>query len=250
MILNLSQGGEKESGKFRILRYNYPIVRKHIFNKIYSFLPCVLVQLIVLTGFSGCTTPRHVRIIDSYEDPAGYLRIAAILSSLLPEMDMVYKGKYGFFIADDEELNAFAFADYTIVVNRSLLPVFDDRELACILAHEIAHISFRHSALRAAISNSRRLESAELDRVGADAGLLSYIIKPLAVKAYTRAQEIEADIEAVRAVSLLGISPAEYVAVLRKLHEKNSHTGGGLLDDHPAMESRIEKIEKNGLKGQ
>lgn len=71
---------------------------------------------------------------------------------------------------------------------------------------------------------------------------------PLAIKEYSKEQEIEADNEAVGALRRLGVSPKEYVAVLKKLQEyteKNGHdSGGGLMDDHPSAESRIEKIEK------
>ena len=61
-------------------------------------------------------------------------------------------------------------------------------------------------------------------------------------------QETGADSEAVRAIRVLGISPEVYVTALRKLgeHSKKSNQGkdGGLLDDHPSIDSRIEKIQK------
>jgi Zn-dependent protease with chaperone function len=70
----------------------------------------------------------------------------------------------------------------------------------------------------------------------------------LAIKEYSKEQETEADLEAARALRVFGISREVYVTVLRKLGEyaeKKGHgTGGGLLDDHPSIESRIEKIKK------
>jgi len=52
----------------------------------------------------------------------------------------------------------------------------------------------------------------------------------------------------LRTTRVLGISPEVYVTVLRKLGEysekNNEGKGGGLLDDHPSIDSRIEKIQR------
>ncbi len=50
-------------------------------------------------------------------------------TQLLLEMDVIDKEKYGFFVSDDDEVNAFALSHYKIVVNRGLLHALDDREL-------------------------------------------------------------------------------------------------------------------------
>jgi predicted Zn-dependent protease len=163
-------------------------------------------------------------------------------------MDVVDKGKYNFLVMDDETPNAHAISGHTIIVNKGLLYIFDDRELACIIAHEIAHVSLAHNAQRASVYNSRDRVFIELERMSPDPGLLSAIIKPLAIKAYSKEQETEADTEAVRAIKILGISHEVYVSVLRKLGEhsekNNEGKGGGLLDNHPSIDSRIEKIQR------
>lgn len=117
------------------------------------------------TVVAGCAATQYVRIVEPIEDQAAYLRIAGIFSQLLPEMDVIDKEKYDFFVSDDEELNAFALSDHTIVVNRGLLHTLNDVELTCILAHEIAHISLGHNARRDAVKYSRELVFAELNSV-------------------------------------------------------------------------------------
>jgi Zn-dependent protease with chaperone function len=222
----------------------YTRIVKNSIPAINILLLCVLVAAVS----AGCTAARQVRIIGPSEEPEAYSRIAPIFWELVPEMDAIAKRNYVFFVSDDEELNAFALSNYVIVVNRGLLNVLNNRELTCVIAHEIAHISLGHYDRRAAVEKSKHLVFSELDRVAPEAGLLSSVIKPLAIKAFSREQETEADIEAVRAIRRLRISPEEYEAVLRKLLEHNERTGrgngGGLLDDHPAIESRIEKIEQ------
>ncbi len=206
---------------------------------------------IAATVLAGCATTRYVHIAGPAEDPAGFRRIAEISSKLLPVMDVVDGAKYHFEIAEDDELNAFALSDHTIVVNSGLLHALDDTQLACILAHEIAHVSLGHNARRTEVSRSRSSVFAELKKGASGAGLLSSFIKPFALKEYSREQETEADIEAVNALKSVRISPELYITVLRKLQENaeadGRGKGGGLLADHPSFESRIETIRKMNL---
>ena len=209
---------------------------------------CLLHFVLAVILLAGCTTAKHVSSVGFNEDPFAYFRIAEISSQLLPHMDLVDKGKYNFVVMDDETPNAHAISGHTIIVNKGLLYIFDDRELACVIAHEIAHVSLAHNAQRASVYNSRDRVFIELERMSPDPGLLSAIIKPLAIKAYSKEQETEADTEAVRAIKILGISPEVYVTVLKKLGEhsekNNRGKGGGLLDNHPSIDSRIEKIQR------
>lgn len=199
----------------------------------------------------GCTTAKHVSIVRFNEDPVAYFRIAEVSSQLLPHMDVGDKGNYNFVVVNDETPNAHAISGHTLFINKGLLYILDDRELTCVIAHEIAHISLGHNARRAWAHNSRDYVFIEIGRISPDASLLSTTIKPLAIKAYSKQQETEADNEAVKAIRTLGISPEVYVTVLRRLGEhsekNNEGKGGGLLDDHPSVDSRIEKIQKAGF---
>lgn len=196
----------------------------------------------------GCMTTKKVKAVGLHEDPIAYLRIMEISSQLLPDMDVFDKEKYRFLVLDDETPNAHAAPGHTIIVNKGLLDLFDNSELTCILAHEIAHVSLGHNARRASVYNSRDRVFIELKRMSPDTSLLNTMIKPLALKAYSKEQEKEADSEAVRAIGILGLSPEVYVTVLKKLAEhsdkNNAGKGGRLLDDHPSIDSRIEEIQK------
>ena len=209
---------------------------------------CLFRLVLAVILLASCTTAKHVGTVGLHEDPIAYFRIAEVSSRLLPHMDMLDKGRYNFVVLDDETLNAHAISGHTILVNKGLLYALDDRELACVLAHEIAHISLGHNAKRASVYNSRELGFIELERMSADAGFLTAMIKPLAIKAYSKEQETEADMEAVRAIRILGIAPEVYVTFLKKLEEDSEKNGTGkggeLLDDHPSINSRIEKIQK------
>jgi len=212
---------------------------------------CLLHFVLAVILLASCTTTKQVGILRLSEDPLAYFRIEDISSQLLPHMDVFEKGRYNFVVMDDETPNAHAISGHTILVNRGVLHLFDDSELACVLAHEIAHVSLSHNARRMSAYNSRERVFIELERSSPDAGLLSSVLKPFAIKAYSKQQETEADIEAVRAIKILGISPEVYVTVLRKLgqhsEQNNKGSGGGLLDDHPSIDSRIDKIQNAGF---
>lgn len=212
---------------------------------------CLFHFVLAVILLASCTTTERVGMLRLSEDPISYFRIEEISSQLLPHMDVLDKGKYNFVVMDDETPNAYVISGHTILVNRGILRLFNDSELACVLAHEIAHVSLSHNARRMSAYNSRERVFIELERSSPDTGLLSSVLKPFAIKAYSKQQETKADIEAVRAIRILGISPEVYVTFLRKLaqhsEQNNEGNGGGLLDDHPSIDSRIESIQNAGF---
>lgn len=159
-------------------------------------------------------------------------------------MDVQAKNKYGSVIVEAAAPNAYALEDYTIAVDHTLLTIFSDNELMCVLAHEIAHLSLGHHREKAAVSGSNALVFRKVEETSPDTGLLQLMIKPLAVKAFSREQEEEADIEAIRAMRVFNIPPDVCVAVLLKLQEIGNRDGGGMLDSHPSMDERIRKIRE------
>lgn len=206
----------------------------------------LLMSALLLAAFS--CAHEEVRVVLAEMDPNSYHRAAEGLTKLVKVMDVTQEEKYGVMVLAQDQPNAYAFDDYTVAVNRGLLRLLTDDELLCILAHEIAHLSLGHHSRKRAVSSSKTLVFSELDRINPDVGTLGAIFKPLSVKAYSREQELEADIEAVRALRVFGISYEVYVGVLRKLEEAAKTggygSGGGIMDTHPSFEDRVEKIRR------
>lgn len=202
-------------------------------------LPFILPAVFLASLLLGCAR-YHNSVISYKENPRAYYRLAGIVSKLLPLMDVASKDKYRIIVIEDDTLNAYA-AEYTIVIFSGLLNGFGDDELTCIVAHEIAHISLGHYSKQLRVSSSKSQVFSELP----DAGLLSSIFKPAAIKAYSRQQEIEADMEVVRVARNVGISPEVYIAALSKLKDPESEgEGGGIFDTHPSVSERIERIRE------
>ncbi|MEW6118266.1 MAG: M48 family metallopeptidase [Nitrospirota bacterium] len=214
----------------------YPLFAKH---GVHAFF-----FLTITLGVNACAV-HETRIITLDEDSAAYTRTVRLLAPLVAAMDVVNKKEYQFLIVEDTALNAYV-TGYTIVIHSGVLKTFNDDELMCILAHEIAHVSLEHYQKKTRASRSRDLLFQKSEHHDPDANILSMIFKPAAFKSFSRAHEIEADIESVRAVRSLGRPPEACLHVLLKLQEsalKNGDSlGGNLFDTHPSLDTRLQKM--------
>ena len=146
-------------------------------------------------------------------------------------------------VDESVDVNAFATIGGRIRLNRGLLQQLKSEDAtAALLAHEIAHVKHRHvatslgrglalSVLLAAISSDAGAASAQV-AIGNATGM--------ALLGYSRAQEVRADEEALRAVvALYGHAGgfAELFAVLRVAQAE--HPSGALASTHPLTVVRI-----------
>lgn len=157
-----------------------------------------------------------------------------------------------FTVVDSKEVNAFALPGGWVYVNRGLIERATDlSQLAGVMAHEIGHVTRRHSM--------QQLQQAQ----GADAGLmllctLTKVCESGAGQAavglggsalfakFSRTDEAEADAEAVGTTIKAGISPYGIPAMFRILLSERK-TNPGALDaffaSHPLEEDRIAATE-------
>jgi predicted Zn-dependent protease len=166
--------------------------------------------------------------------------------------------KFSFQIVDQAEPNAFSIPGGGVYVSRGLLTLVNrEDELAGVLAHEIAHITQRHSAreqrrgiLPGLLSlpgnvvggmvseNLGALINAPIDTVGG--AWLSH---------YSRGQEREADRIAIRTAARAGYDPAALGGILVRIERVvASQTGQekrfSIFDSHPMTETRLEDIRR------
>lgn len=119
-------------------------------------------------------------------------RIAGYLLRDHPEL----KEELSFYIIRDPDFNAFATSEGKIFIHIGLLAqVENEAQLAYVMAHEIAHVIKGH-ALDAYIERGRAGQGREEYRK------LSYDQRILAVRNYSREQELEADREAMQGFML------------------------------------------------
>ena len=170
-------------------------------------------------------------------------------------------GKYTFTILDSPIVNAFALPGGYVFVTRGLVALADNEaELAGVLAHEIGHVTAHHAAERYSQSIFAQLGLGILGAVtGSDlVGQLGGAAANLALRAYSRDQEFEADMLGVATMSRAGFNPDAMSSFLAKLQandrlqaeiagDPGAADGFNLLATHPRTADRVDRaIEQAG----
>jgi predicted Zn-dependent protease len=146
--------------------------------------------------------------IAAESDPLqSYLRaVGAKIAAGTERKDVHYK----FFLLDTPAVNAFAVPGGYVYVTRGLMAQANsEAELAAVLAHEIGHITARHSAEQYSRGVVASMGTALLSSAvggGAAAQALG-LGSDLYMKSYSRAQETQADELGVRYAYRAGYSP-------------------------------------------
>lgn len=159
--------------------------------------------------------------------------------------------EWHFTVLDSDVVNAFALPGGYVYVTRGLLALAkDEAEVAGVLAHEIAHVTARHSVARATRSTITDLLAAGVGiALGNDtvAQLLN-LGSGAMLASYSREQELEADTLGVQTLARAGYDPfaqATFLETLRRYEQYTSlrtgNNGGGfdLFATHPPTEERV-----------
>jgi predicted Zn-dependent protease len=164
-----------------------------------------------------------------------------------------------FFVVNSHQVNAFALPGGFIYVNRGLIEATSRAdELAGVLGHEIGHVIQRHSVEQ--MQNQQKVGAvAEIacrltDLCNSQLGQAAINIGGTAVIArYSRADELEADSEAVANVLNVNIDPEgipSLFEVLMQQRERAPTVVDEWFSTHPLEESRIDHsralIERSG----
>lgn len=154
-----------------------------------------------------------------------------------------------FFIVDEDEVNAFAVPGGFVYINRGLIQrATRMNQLAGVLAHEIGHITERHS-----VEQMRKAQGAN---VGLIAGcVLTRICDAPGVGTaidlgggalfakFSRDAEREADVVGIEYLIRAGIDPRGIPQMFRTLLDERRRRPGGVaawFSTHPLEEERIE----------
>lgn len=174
-------------------------------------------------------------------------RIVQPLLAAIPEKDRRYPFKVH--LSPDAEPNAFALPGGNIVINLGLLELADNPEqVAGVLAHEIAHVTHRHT-IRSFI-NTLGLYVVLQGMLGniADLGLLTEGSRFLLEQSYSRDFEREADRIGWNYLQNANINPEGLKQFFQKLRALPGRSEDGavmkMLSTHPATDERIQWLEK------
>lgn len=159
--------------------------------------------------------------------------------------------KFYFIPLASDEINAFATpGGYIFITTGALKAMNNEAQLACVLAHEIAHVTEKHvvrrlnikgdessafSALSGAIGGSTAAVKATLEKAMDEASAIFFS------KGYTIKEEMGADSTGIMIASLAGYDPVELIVFLEssKGFEKQDASYKG---DHPQLSVRVSAV--------
>jgi len=179
-------------------------------------------------------------------------RIAAAVGRELPNAE------WEFVVFESDQVNAFALPGGKVGVYTGLLKlVASDDELACVMGHEVAHVTSRHGAERVS-QNYAIAGVAALTEIGMQAKDVDPQKRALVLSAYgigttigyalpfSRLHESEADEVGLRFAAGAGYDPRAAVSFWRKMAQANAGAQKTPVwfSTHPSDEQRIANLEK------
>jgi beta-barrel assembly-enhancing protease len=174
-----------------------------------------------------------------YEDAKLSEYVTALGDDLLPPGPEPEHVVWKFHVLRDPVPNAFSLPNGSIYVNAGLLALLENEaQLASVLAHEEAHVIYRHGYLE---NRNYRKKALTANILGAVLlGGLAPVIAEAALNGYSRELEKEADLHAVAAINMADYSTEEMVQAFKLMETSHElELSRGFYQDHPKLEDRI-----------
>ena len=186
--------------------------------------------LALLLMVTGCATVAERAYYPNPADPETRVLAEALWRAAKAASDD--PGEYSFAMIRTRKVSAYTVEDATFYFTQGLARQ-PAKIIDALVAHEVAHEVLGHIGERRALSLSP------------GAGLLDFVADPLIVRAFTRDQEIAADLKAVQILRDMGYeSPRRAMAeALRAAAKVNGPLRGGWLAAKPTLEDRLSRLE-------
>lgn len=194
------------------------------------------------------------------KDPKAIERVQTIANRIFDASGQRGVFKFEAVLFDSEVVNAFAVPGGKIAVFSGLWDpkhglVQDDDELAAVIAHEVAHVTCRHSTeeMTRQMPSQLLLSAAGVyaeyrdDSTWKSAVETAFVVYDgLVVPKYSRTNEMEADRISLGYLSKAGYDPAAAVRLWKRACEKEGEEPGlmSILSTHPSNKLRYETLER------
>ena len=187
-----------------------------------------------------------------YQDPA-VTKYVTLVGTVLVQQSSRPNLDWRFIVVDSEGVNAYAAPGGLVHITKGALGLIkSESELAGVLAHELAHVTEKHTM--------KAIRKGKLVDVGTDAagsqtgGLTGTVLNKMADASYgilfenkfDRDDENEADKVGAIMAHKAGYSPNGLIEFLNHLKARNKDTKepNGLFATHPQLEERVSNINK------
>ena len=185
-----------------------------------------------------------------YQD-AAVTKYVTLLGTVLTQASTRPNLDWQFVVLDTEGVNAFAAPGGFVHITKGMLGLMkNEAELAGVLAHEVIHVTDKHTVK--AIQNGSAFQVAN-DEYGSG-GMAQSLVAKFADAAYknvmnnafSRGDEDGADEKGIMLANTVGYAPTGLPAALTKLAERNKDAKepNGLFASHPQIKDRLARMER------
>jgi predicted Zn-dependent protease len=175
-------------------------------------------------------------------------RYVALVGAALVQRSTRPNLPFKFIVLDTDGVNAFAAPGGFVHITRGALGLMSsEAELAGVLAHEIVHVTEKHTIN--AIKKGKMVQMGAEETLSNNAALFSALVDKtteLVMAGFGRAEELESDEAGLVLANGVGYAPAGLPDFLKRLSDRNKAATEkqGLFASHPEMEERFSKIDK------
>lgn len=208
---------------------------------------------------SASAQREHQRIVASYGGVYHEPKTAALLKLITEKLVAVSDRpelRYRVTILNSATVNAFALPSGNLYVTRGLIALANDTaELASVLAHEVAHVTLRHAAIREDQARQAALAGRAVSDAVNDpqASALALAKSKLTLASFSRAQEFEADVAGVTLAARAGYDPTGAVRFLAAMGRDAELRPSGISDprlmafalSHPSTPERVDNVRQS-----
>jgi len=175
-------------------------------------------------------------------------RYVTLVGTLLVKKSSRPNLPFKFIVLDTDGVNAFAAPGGFIHITRGALGLMSsEAELAGVLAHEIAHVTEKHTI--SAIQKNKLIQITADETITRNQelwGKLVGVTSDLVMAGFGRGEELASDRVGPAMANAVGYAPGGLTDFLKRLSERNKSATGkqGLFASHPEMKERIETLER------
>jgi predicted Zn-dependent protease len=195
----------------------------------------------------GAAVSERVRVRYGVVQDAAVHKYVSLVGIVLAQAGSRPNIPYQFIVLDTDGVNAFAAPGGYIHITRGALGLMENEaELAGVLAHELIHITNKHTI--------KAIQKSKLVQMGADEtikdkavfGRLVDATTDLVMAGFGRSEELESDRDGLRTANRVGYDPHGLSAFLTRLMDRNKSATEkqGLFASHPEMQERVGKISQ------
>jgi predicted Zn-dependent protease len=195
----------------------------------------------------GTDVSERLRAKYGVVQDAGIHRYVSLVGAVIKEKCGRTDLPFQFIVLDTDGVNAFATPGGFIHITRGALSLMKtEAELAGVLAHEMAHVTQKHTIR--AIQKGKLVQIAAGDKSISANPVLFQRLKDETYKVvfagFSREDELESDERGITFAATAGYFPGGLSQFLDALKQRNANSNQtqGLFDSHPQMEERLQKL--------